>query len=57
MASENDDKGSYYRKLTSLCEKVHEFKELQDTLFLRPGEDPEERVHSNPNFYENYVEL
>lgn len=46
MASESeDDKGSYYRKLTSLCEKVHEFKQLQDTLFLRPGEDPEEHVH------------
>lgn len=47
--SRNPEKAPFFRKLAGLCDKIHEFKEMQDRMLLKPGQT-EDQVHKNPEF-------
>jgi len=42
-------KAPFCRKLTDVCEKLHQFKEMQDRMLLKPGQ----AIHKNPAYMEN----
>ena len=54
MDLNKNEKTLYFRKLSNMCSQLHEFKEMQDRLFLQAGQS-EEKIHKDPKFIENIV--